>query len=522
MITTTAEAPRSSVSAAFRLAPLALAALLLSNECRADWKFTPLFDLRETYTDNATQQREELARNEWITEAAPGFALTGNTPRLTLSATARWRRFAYSDKAADPNLRDGERNYEANGRAMVVDQLFYVDAGANGRRQSVSAFGQLSDSPYVNANRTDVSTWRISPYLQHRFGSTATGEVRFTRDSVDSGFNGFGSSVGSTASASLASGPAFRDLGWNLSYNHQDLSNERAGKSTSENAVAGLRYRLIPRLMLTASAGYDDYRYATLGERTSGPSWSVGFAWTPSLRSTVEASVGHRYFGKTGSLAASHRTRHSVWSLDYSDQVITTRSQFLLPAAIDTASMLDRLFSASFPDPVQRQQAIQAYMAATGLPPTLADSINYLSNRYIRAKQLRGAAIFRGARSSLTFSLFYDKRNALSLQQSDSTLLGSQLGALNDNVRQRGGNIDADYRLTARTTLQASGYLVRAQSIDTGIANNNRQWRLGLSHTLSAKTQGNIELRHVRGNYGFDNDSVFHENAIAATLSVVY
>lgn len=510
------------MAAALRLAPLALAAMLLSNECRADWKFTPMLDLRETYSDNATQQRDELATNQFITEAAPGFTLTGKSPRLTLSAAGRWRQFSYSDKKDDPNLRDSERSYQASGRAMVVDQLFFVDAGASGMRQAVSAFGQLSNSPYVNANRTDVSTWRISPYLQHRFGSTATGELRYTRDSVESGVSGFGNSVGDAVSASLASGNSFTDLGWNLSYYRQDLDNDLSGKSTSENGMAGLRYRLIPRVMLTASTGYDDYRYATLGERTSGPSWSLGFIWSPSTRTNVEASFGHRYFGKTGSLAASHRTRHSVWSLDYSDQVITTRSQFLLPAAIDTASMLDRLFSSSFPDPVQRQQAVQAYMAASGLPPTLADSVNYLSNRYIRAKQLRGAAVFRGARSSLTFALFHDQRNALSLQQSDSSLLGSQLGTVNDNVRQRGANIDADYRLSANTTVQASGYLVRAQSPDTGVTNNNRQWRLGMSRAFSTNTRGNVELRHVRGNYGFSNDSVFHENAIAATLSVQY
>ena len=510
------------MAAAFRLAPLALAAMLLSNECRADWKVTPQFELRETYTDNVSQQREEIARNQFITEAAPGLNVTAKTPRLELSANARWRLFSFSDKGNDPNLHDSERNYQATGRAMLVDQLMYVDASASGMRQSVSAFGQLQNNPYSGANRTDVSTWRISPYLQHRFGSFASGELRYARDSVDAAVGGYGSSVASNTSANLSSGTAFVDLGWYLNYYRQQLKQELSGDSTSQNAVVGIRHRMASHLTLTTSAGYDEYNYAALNERTAGPSWTLGFIWTPSTRSKLEASFGHRYFGKTGSLDGTHRSRNIVWSLNYSDQVTTTRSQFLLPASIDTAAMLDRMFSASFPDPVQRQQAVQAYIAAAGLPPSLANSVNYLSNRYVRAKQLRGAAILRGARSSLTFSVFKDRREALSLQQSDSALLGSQLATLNDNVSQRGVNIDAEYRLSPISSLMASAYLVRVQSLDTDITNNNRTWRLAASRRFGKHATGNIEARHVLGNLGFDRKSMYHENAIAATLSVLY
>jgi uncharacterized protein (PEP-CTERM system associated) len=511
----------AAMPAALKLAPLALAAMLLSAECRADWQFKPTATLRETYTDNVALQRDELARNEFITEAAPGFSLTSNGPRLNLAANAQWSRFVYSDKDAS-NIYDSARRYQASARAMVVDDLLYIDGAASGQRQAISAFGQLGDNQFSRLNNTDISTWRISPYVQHRFGATASANVRFTRDSVEASNNAFGNSVASSVAANVASGPAFTNLGWNLSYYHQDLNNRIAGSSASENATLGLRYRLIPHLSVTASGGYDDYEYAALGERTAGRSWNAGFAWTPSTRTSVEASFGHRYFGKTGALNASYRTPHSVWSMVYSDQVTTTRSQFTLPSAIDTASMLDRLFAASFPDPVQRQQVVQAYIASTGLPPSLADSVNYLSNRYIRAKRLQGAAVLRGARSSLTLSVFRDERVALSLQQSDSGLLGSQLASLNDNVRQRGASIDADYRLSPRTSASATFLLTRAQSIGNDIVNNNRQLRLGMTRRFSDKTSGILELRHVRGNPGITSSDVYHENAVVATLSVQY
>lgn len=511
----------AALPAALKLAPLALAAMLLSAECRADWQFKPSATLRETYTDNIGLQRDALARNEFVTEASPGFTVTSSGPRLNLTANAQWSMFGYSDKDA-PNLYDSSRRYQAVGRAMLVDNLFYVDAGASGQRQAISAFNQLSDTPYSSLNRTEVRTWRISPYLQHRFGSTASADLRFTRDSVEAGTDAFGSSVASSVLANVASGPSFTSLGWNMTYYHQDLNNRIAGSSTSENATFGLRYRLTPRLSLTGSVGYDDYEYAVLNERTAGRSWTAGFAWTPSTRTSVEASFGHRYFGKTGSLAASHRTRHTVWSLNYSDQVTTSRSQFLLPAAIDTAAMLDNLFAAAYPDPAQRQQIVQAYLAATGLPPTLADSVNYLSNRYTRAKRLQFASVLRGARTSVTLSAYREERNALSLQQSDSTLLGSQLASLNDNVRQHGASIDADYKLAPRTSAQASVSLNRAESLGNGFVNNTRQYRMGLVHRLSQNASGLVELRHARGNNGIGGGDVYHENSVMAALTVQY
>lgn len=524
MTITTAELPDprgAALPPLLKLAPLALAAMLLSAECRADWKITPLAELRETYSTNISAEPDSIAHHSFVTESAPGLAVQSAGSHLTLNASAQWRVFSYSNKDA-PNVQDSDRRYQADARAMLVDQFLFVDAGASSQRQAVSAFGPLTGSPYSSVNRTEVSTWRISPYLQHRFGNSATATARFTRDSVEASYDGYGSSVASTTLLDLSSGTSSAMLGWNVSYNRQELNNRIGGRSSLDNLIAGLRYRVRPQLSLTASAGYDSYDYATLNESTSGASWSTGLIWTPTARTKVQASFGHRYFGKTGSLDASHRTRHTVWSATYSDEITTSRSQFLLPAAIDTAAMLDSMFSSAYPDPVQRRAAVQAYMASAGLPASLADSVNFLSNRYVRAKRLQLGAVLRGARSNLALSLFQDQRAALSLQQSDSALLGNQLATLNDNVRQRGASADAEYRLSTRTTMQAGVYAVRAQSLDTGIASNNRRWHLGMSRQIDRHVRGVLELRHVIGSFGTASSDTYHENAIAAALSVQY
>jgi uncharacterized protein (PEP-CTERM system associated) len=514
MTITTAKLP-------LRVLPALLAVLLAPPSHAAAWKLTPTVGVTETYTDNVNLRPSDQAKSSFVSEATAGFSLVNDGPRLQLAAAWRLHAFAYSgDKVA--GTRDSQSEYQAAAKGKLVDELLYFDASASRAAQSSSAFGpQVNNNLYSLGNRENVSTWRISPYLRHRFGTTADVSLRYTRDAVDAGpRNAFGSSSGNSVALDLASGPRFQNLGWTLNYNRQDLDSRVGGESSSEAATAGLRYRLSRTLAATATAGYDRYDYKQLGGRTQGRNWSGGFIWTPSTRTNVQASLGRHYYGQTGSLAASHRSRHSVWSVNYSDGVTTSRSQFLLPAAIDTASMLDRLLAASIPDPVARQLAVAAYIQSAGLPASLANSVNYLSNRYLRQKQLQAAAAFTFAHSNLVFSAFDTARTALSSQQSDSELLGSQLLALNDDTRQRGASAIYSYALNGRTSALLAATATRSRSISTGIETDNRMLRLGMTRKFASKLSGIVELRHVTGGTGALDGSTYRENAVSATLSI--
>jgi len=509
-------------NAALRLTPLALAVMLLSTDCRAEWRVTPSVTARETWSDNIGNQPDDLTRSGFVTELAPSISVAGLSPRLKVGASAEWRKYIYSTDATS-NLRNNDLRYSASAEGVVVKEMLFVDASATGTRQAVSAFGPVPNNSYTANNSTDIRTWSISPYLRHRFGSTATLTARVARDSVEGGSgHGFGNSMATTRAADLVSGTSFPDVGWNLHYSRQDMTAERTGDTSTENSQAGLQYRVSSHLSLTSTVGYDKYEYRALGERTRGRSWSGGFIWAPSSRTKVQATYGRRYFGKTGSFDASYRTQRTVWSLNYADVVTTTRQQFLLPAAVDTAALLDRLFATAYPDPVLRQQIVQAYMAQTGLPPTLVDSINFLSNRYMRNKRLQGSVAFKGARSDLVMTVFNERTAALSLQQEDSTLLPSQLSTLNEDIKQRGASASFDYRLSTRTSAHANLYGVNAQSLKTGVTNGVRQVTMGLSRRFDAKSIASLDLRHSKGRVGVFDNRDYHENAIVGALSVQF
>jgi len=505
-----------------RLAPLT-AAILLAAPAHADWRIAPTLSVTETFTDNINLRDDEFKHSEFVSQVTPGITVFRNGPRLSVSGTAQWHQFAYLHNSGRNN-NDSQRQYSGVLRGTVVDDLLFVDASASRGLRSVSAFGpNLSNDLYNLGNRAEVSTWSISPSLMRRFGNTANLQARYTRDSVDSSRRTlFGNSTSDTGSVVLSSGTAFQSVGWGMNYYRQNLDNALTGESTTEMLGANLRYYLNSRLSLTANAGYDRYNFEGPGGMNEGRNWSGGFIWTPSQRTSLQASLGRHFFGQTGSLAASHRSRRTVWNVNYTDGITTSRSQFLLPATIDTTALLDGLFSASFPDPVERERVVAAYIAANGLPPSLADSVNYLSNRFMRQKMLRASMAYRMARSSAVLNAYVSERVALSDQQSDSPLLGSQLSSLNNNVRQRGIDASYTYQLNSRTSAIASWNLRRSYSLTTDIEDLQRTYRLGLTRRWDDRMLGVVELRHRTGGIGAANNAGYTENALSASLSMQF
>ena len=484
-------------------------------------RITPTLSVTETWTDNVNLQAGPRAHSELVTQLAPGISAVRRGRRLNLSASAQLHQFLYL-RDYQNNTADSELQYNGALQGMLVDDLLFVDASASRGLRSVSAFGpQLVDDLYALGNRAVIKTWSISPYLVQRFGHAATAQLRYTVDQVESGrFRGLNKTDGQSLAASLASGESFKDLGWGLNYYRQELDATRQGDSSTQSLSGNLSYKLTPRLSLTANGGYDRYDFGAFGGENEGSNWSAGFAWNPSQRTRLQASVGRHYYGKTGSLNANHRSRYTVWSINYSDAITTTRQQFLLPSTIDTAALLDRLFSANYPDPVERERIVQAYMAATGLPPSLADNVNYLSNRYMRQKMLQATGAWRKGRSSAVLSLYASKRDAVSDQQSDSEILGSQLATLNDNVRQRGVTLTYNYMINSRTNAVGIGTIARVDSITTGVEDLQRILRLGVTRRYGERLLGTVELRRRSGNVGAVSTDRYTENAISASLSM--
>ena len=70
--------------------------------------------------------------------------------------------------------------------------------------------------------------------------------------------------------------------------------------------------------------GFEDNDFGGSQRPRQGPTGSVGFVWTPGIRTSLSASVGQRVFGMTESFVLTHRLRHTVFSASYSEDLRTT------------------------------------------------------------------------------------------------------------------------------------------------------------------------------------------------------
>lgn len=493
--------------------------MVLSAPALAEVRIQPGVVVRETYSDNPGLLPDSIAEGQFITDVSPTLGMIINGPRVQMFTNLAAHVYAYAG-SRQTNTNSSSLQLSTNGKAKLIEDLLYLDGAASRSRQNVSAFGEQAQNGYSNANSDNVTTYRISPYLVHRFGSSATGELRYTHDSVQSSRNLLGNSKGDGVNLNLASGPAFSTFGWNVQASHQRVGDSLAGGSNNDNAVATLRYRVMGSLSVYGNTGYDRYSYQGLGGTEGGHSYAGGFTWTPSQRTSIDASAGHRSFGKTYSLAATVRSRKTIWNATYRDEITTARAQFLRPGSIDTATLLDASFAAAFPDPIERQQAIRAYIAALGLPSTVANNTNYFSNRLLLQKQFQGSVVLNASRSTLIASLSNTRRHALSPAGVDQVLSTDvEIGGLNDNTHQTVASLSLNYRMSARTSATVTASKSRVLSTNTGIEQNLTNVNLIVTHQFARKLFGNVELRRNQGDSYYTGGNGYRENAFSATLN---
>ncbi|MWR77466.1 TIGR03016 family PEP-CTERM system-associated outer membrane protein, partial [Escherichia coli] len=132
------------------------------------------------------------------------------------------------------------------------------------------------------------------------------------------------------------SGPRYIKTNWSLQASTQktNYNNLQSVDQTSESASVG--YQIEPTVRLTATGGYEKNTYFTVGDKPEGSFYNAGFTWTPSSRTSVSATIGHRYFGQTYFLAANHRARNTVFSINYNEDITSSQGQFEAVGLIDT------------------------------------------------------------------------------------------------------------------------------------------------------------------------------------------
>ena len=232
---------------------------------------------------------------------------------------------------------------------------------------------------------------------------------------------------------------------------------------TFESASATAGYALTRQFRVFGTFGQDwnDYLSST---GISGSSYSVGVGWSPTRRTSLEASAGERYFGRTFSLAGSHRTRLTRWRVSYSENVSDISQQFL-----EQSSRIFWVCNGS--------TLIEAQSDPGGCvgPITAGELALYYSNYGVSTADLmaldllniaiaNGIYIIKNFNAGVSWDI---GKLGFGLSAQDTKRLYQALGNAQDHVQAITGSVS--YRLSATTTADSILSLTR-NSLDSAVS----------------------------------------------------
>ena len=480
------------------------------------WSINPTLSVIETYTDNVSLAPDAFKQSDWLTQVTPGISISATGARLKFIATYS-PELLYS--ARGPNYNQVFQIGKVVGSAELAKSLLFVDAGANVNQYNVSLQGPLTTSnTNTTGNRSTVRTLFESPYLRHEFGSDVKAEARFTNSVVNSDDPvKLPNSVADRIDLKLTSGPGYKLLVWKVDYVRETINYDNAQDVFTETITANARRLITPTVGLLAKVGYDYYQ-SGVAPALEGPSWSAGFDWRPTPRTTLAATAGRQFSGNAYSLDIKHRTRLTTWSAGYSQNVTTTRSEFFIPATTSTAGFLNTLFLSQFPDPVARQKAVEEFTARTGLPPSLSAPINFFSSQLFLVKRWQASAGILGIRNVVLATVFKQTSEVLA---GNLALPNTGDFATSNTITQTGMSIQWNLRLTAQNAWNLGGAYSRNEFPGINRIDNLTSVGMGLTRQFQPRLSGSLNYRRLHNDSNVSLAS-YTENAVFATLQMKF
>ncbi|HZP88051.1 MAG TPA: TIGR03016 family PEP-CTERM system-associated outer membrane protein, partial [Burkholderiales bacterium] len=278
-------------------------------------------------------------------------------------------------------------------------------------------------------------------------------------------------------------------FGWALDASDVDIQYEDPFVPRPERKSRIARARLFfqpdPTLRLSASVGREENNFV-LEQMQSYDTYGYGLLWRPGPRTTAQFDWERRYFGISPVASFEHRMRLSTFNLSYSKTSSSYQQELFRVPPGSTAQMLDSIFTARIPDPVQRQQAVEQFMRANATPPFLSNSLSFFTDQIFVQERLQGSFTLLGVRNSISFTAFGARSK--NVTQAPPALPADVFAVAGTQVNQHGFGANASHRLTSFTSLSASANRTYASSPDSGINSVTDYASLYLSHTVSPKT----------------------------------
>lgn len=277
------------------------------------WTITPSIGLYETYTDNVLMIPSPRDTDVY-TMINPAITIQGDTQRIQAMAIY------------DPNILifpgySGLNQINENGQAqatisLVPETLFLSLQGFASTQETPG--GSVGPFGYNPAFTEQISSFSVSPYLEHQFGDYGTGKLMYSLSDTNfsetglsgtnsyippssqfpSYFNPFnGYMITSEEQAQFTTGDFLGRLQDQITTDLQQFTGFGMGPNSYQNIYDNeFTYALSHTFALLAGGGWEDINYNMLPDfAVHDAIWDVGFKWKPNADSTIIATYGHKY-----------------------------------------------------------------------------------------------------------------------------------------------------------------------------------------------------------------------------------
>lgn len=446
----------------------------------------------ETYTDNVELASEGNEEGAWVTQVVPSLQACADGGRIKGSLDYQLQAMYYANES-DPL----EIYHDVSG-ATTIEVLpghLFLAADSSYGQTIIDASRAYSNSNVVRSNnRTSAWITNISPYWFQQLGPVGHATLRYRYGRAEYDSDRVSDYTLHGVYFNLGSPREYTTWSYQLSISSQRMENEAipntatAGVNGDETEVnhfdsAMLRvgYNVTDAFQLFAVGGaQNEYQRDGSVDRYGSALWSVGFRWA-SLRNSLEASVGHRAFGSTYSVAIRHEGEGFNAALTYDENQTAPGLQQLNPL----------------------NQFNNGTSSVPNVRPGQLGEEDLLGDRgvYVR-KRLTGAISLEGTRTQTTFEAYYGSREYVTRDVSDKDVYG--------------GSVSLSYELGVRTQLNSRLGLEYQET-------DQEKFRVGeagvgATYQLTSSSQAGLSYSHRWRDGESGNDS-YDENRFMVRYS---
>lgn len=281
--------------------------VLTSPGIAGDLKIEPSVELRQTFTDNIDLDTDETKKSAFITEVVPSLTVRSTSARLVgaLDVSPVLR----EQSAGEAEGFDIAGDLAGFGTLEAYERVFFIDAQASVSQQVLNNRDVAS-----TGNENDVITYRVSPYLRHRFGGAADGEARylFSEVIVRNSGDGAGNVAASDTTTqsirlSLKNPNESTRLKWSVFGLALEESRSNDDDISRRETGGEIEYAIARSFGVILGAGFQKFDDGEALNEVDGPTWLAGVRWTPGPRTDLRATIGERDDGSNFAMDFSYK-----------------------------------------------------------------------------------------------------------------------------------------------------------------------------------------------------------------------